>query len=124
MRRTGNNYSGARWAHSTRDAATARHEARMDQRRPVLVARLNDLGYTAREAGLGGNITGIEVATLSGHAWVITDDHGDWLIGSDDEDRTDDSPVASASLGEAIEVVTAWADQIMGFDRPNHKEST
>jgi len=97
--------------------AAARHQARMDQRRPVLVARLNDLGYTARIAGLGGNIEGIWVTTLAGRAWIITDDNGDWLIGPDDEDRTDDSPVPSISLGEGVDVVAHWADQIMGFDR-------
>jgi len=93
----------------------------MTQRRPVLVARLNDLGYVAREAGLGGNIIGIEVTTAGGHHWVITDDYtdsrGEWCIGKDDAERTDDSPVATANLGESIDLIVAWADQIMGFDR-------
>lgn len=96
-----------------------------------VAAGLVERGYRATVAGLGGNIVGVEVITISGYHWVISADDA-WYIGRDGfevvpadgsptvvhrERFVDDGPAASAELDTGVELLVAWADQIMGCDR-------
>lgn len=79
-----------------------------------LAAGLVAKGYRAAVAGLGGNVVGVEVTTLHGYRWVISADDL-WYIGKDDE--RENGVAAAAELDTDLELLVAWADQIMGCDR-------
>jgi hypothetical protein len=91
-----------------------------------LAEGLSVKGYAAKVECLGGNITGVAVATKSGYHFVLTEDLSDdyydggaWLIGIDDPDRAGYGMGEFATASRACDLATlvGWADDLMGGDR-------